>query len=100
MYRYILGLGIGFLPGRFFIALVQQDVNWKVSPKFYVLEYYAEESHFWWSEKVKKSSMMKIEKSSRNHTILKTDFCKCKWRSSIVRNLIWLLFNSKQQYIQ
>ena len=74
MYRYILGLGIGFLPGRFFLALVQQDVNWKVSPKFYVLEYYAEESHFWWSEKVKKSSMMKIEKSSRNHTILKTGF--------------------------
>ena len=37
---------------------------------------------FWWSEKVKKSStMMKIEKSSRNHAILKTDFCKCKWRS-------------------
>ena len=54
VYRYILGLGIGFLPERFFLALAQQDVNCKVSPKFYVLEYYAEESHFGGLKKLRK----------------------------------------------
>ena len=75
MYRYVLGLGIGFLPGRFFLALVQIGKYLQNSMSSSITQ---KDPIFGGLKKLRKVVWWKLKKVQEIILYSRQAFCKCE----------------------